>query len=489
MRSAHGSAEYSYDANGNLTSGNDRSISWSSYNKPITLSKGSSSVQFKYNPDRSRYLKDADGVRTLYFDKIYEKIIDNTGNGTIEHKQMIYADGDLVATHSVKELNPDTQTRLKKGATERSNTRSSTLPWWMISTETLYMHRDALGSIDTVTDGAGKVVDRMGYDAFGQRRYGSGLPANYTLLNPSPVTDLFADKTNRGFTGHEHIDEIGLIHMNGRVYDPELGRFLSADPFVQAPYNSQSFNRYSYVMNNPLAYTDPSGFIGDPTDFDGWEGPANGNGNRINDLGDGQEGNGIGALNTDVNGHPDGGYLDGVDNAIETFENAQRLNIYNPTRGWLSFKIVTKGIHQYMVTEPNIAGVPNPRAVMVALIAKAKDVGKLAEKGAAKAKDLAESLSTKTKKAVNKFLGNPYPTKKGVMGKPQAYDPKTGKFLGKNANPGLLNSPAKEFGAGFTHGMAEGLSSGTTGISPVGAVGELGHVLGTITGTIAGLFM
>ncbi|VVH57833.1 Rhs family protein-like precursor, partial [uncultured Gammaproteobacteria bacterium] len=66
--------------------------------------------------------------------------------------------------------------------------------------------------------------------------------------------------TNRGFTGHEHIDEMGLIHMNGRVYDPQIGRFLSADPYIQAPYNTQSYNRYSYVMNNPLKYTDPDGY-------------------------------------------------------------------------------------------------------------------------------------------------------------------------------------------------------------------------------------
>ena len=65
-----------------------------------------------------------------------------------------------------------------------------------------------------------------------------------------------------GFTDHEQLDAVGLIHMNGRVYDPELGRFLSADPFVQAPLSSQSYNRYSYVFNNPLSFTDPSGFIG-----------------------------------------------------------------------------------------------------------------------------------------------------------------------------------------------------------------------------------
>jgi hypothetical protein len=48
--------------------------------------------------------------------------------------------------------------------------------------------------------------------------------------------------------------------MNGRIYDPTIGRFMSADPFIQAPYELQSHNRYAYVMNNPLLYTDPSGF-------------------------------------------------------------------------------------------------------------------------------------------------------------------------------------------------------------------------------------
>lgn len=64
----------------------------------------------------------------------------------------------------------------------------------------------------------------------------------------------------RGFTGHEHLAELGLIHMNGRLYDPVLGRFLQPDPIIQAPHNAQSHNRYSYVLNNPLSFTDPSGF-------------------------------------------------------------------------------------------------------------------------------------------------------------------------------------------------------------------------------------
>ena len=56
--------------------------------------------------------------------------------------------------------------------------------------------------------------------------------------------------------------------MNGRVYEPSLGRFLSPDPFVQAPDNTQSFNRYSYVFNNPLSFTDPSGFVADDRPID-----------------------------------------------------------------------------------------------------------------------------------------------------------------------------------------------------------------------------
>jgi RHS repeat-associated protein len=82
------------------------------------------------------------------------------------------------------------------------------------------------------------------FDAWGKR--------TFVTKDPSLVFD-------RGFTGHEHLDEFGLINMNGRMYDPVVGRFLSPDPYVQAPGFSQSFNRYSYALNNPLKYTDPTG--------------------------------------------------------------------------------------------------------------------------------------------------------------------------------------------------------------------------------------
>ena len=74
------------------------------------------------------------------------------------------------------------------------------------------------------------------------------------------ASQLFSTQTPRGYTGHEQLDHASLVHMNGRVYDPNLGRMLSPDPIVQAPGYSQSFNRYSYVFNNPLSARDPSGF-------------------------------------------------------------------------------------------------------------------------------------------------------------------------------------------------------------------------------------
>jgi RHS repeat-associated protein len=66
--------------------------------------------------------------------------------------------------------------------------------------------------------------------------------------------------TTVGFTGHESEDEFGLVNMKGRIFDPKLGRFLTTDPLVSHPRFSQSWNPYSYVLNNPLSVTDPTGF-------------------------------------------------------------------------------------------------------------------------------------------------------------------------------------------------------------------------------------
>jgi RHS repeat-associated protein len=119
-----------------------------------------------------------------------------------------------------------------------------------------YAHKDHLGSLYALTAQNGSIAvykgqqQRFSFDPWGRRRN----PTNWTMTGV-PTNYLI----DRGFTGHEHLDRLELINMNGRLYDPLLGRFLSPDNYVQAPDNSQAFNRYSYCLNNPLTYVDPEG--------------------------------------------------------------------------------------------------------------------------------------------------------------------------------------------------------------------------------------
>jgi len=159
----------------------------------------------------------------------YEKTL--LANGTTEHKHYVNAAGVTFALYVKREgvLNG-------KPATSIS-----------------YFHHDHLGSIAAVSNEAGVVVERMAYDPWGKRRFPNG--------SNDKLDALYGVSTDRGYTMHEHLDEMGIIHMNGRVFDPLIGRFMSADPHIQFPGNLQSYNRYSYVLNNPLSYTDPSGYF------------------------------------------------------------------------------------------------------------------------------------------------------------------------------------------------------------------------------------
>jgi RHS repeat-associated protein len=100
-------------------------------------------------------------------------------------------------------------------------------------------------------------AEYFSFDAWGKRRNVDATAA----IDDVQYMSLSSQLTNNGFTGHEQLDPVGLVHMGGRVYDPTIGRFLSADPFIQAPDSTQSYNRYSYVMNNPLSLTDPTGYF------------------------------------------------------------------------------------------------------------------------------------------------------------------------------------------------------------------------------------
>ena len=122
--------------------------------------------------------------------------------------------------------------------------------------DTHYLHQDHLDSVVMITDSHGHVVEKNHYDAFGKKR-----PAIIDTTSKPFFAAGFLPITDRSFTGHRYLPEQELIHMKGRVYDPIFGRFLSLDPHIQSPLNSQSLNRYSYVLNNPLSLTDPSGYF------------------------------------------------------------------------------------------------------------------------------------------------------------------------------------------------------------------------------------
>lgn len=120
------------------------------------------------------------------------------------------------------------------------------------NTKTLYHgYYDAQGSLIALTDNSGNVLARYAYDPWGKRV--AAINWNYS---PTYTPTLNID---RGYTMHEHLDEFGLINMNGRVYDPAVAQFLSPDPYIQDGANWLNYNRYAYCYNNPTRYVDPDG--------------------------------------------------------------------------------------------------------------------------------------------------------------------------------------------------------------------------------------
>jgi RHS repeat-associated protein len=223
-----GDRELEYDQNGNVLKNGNTTFEHTPFNKVSKILKDKKVINFYYDSNKFRYKKQDNNTTTYYLGKSYEHI--THANGNTEDKYMIYAGGNLVSIYS----------NLFDSIGE------------LITPATKYLHYDNLGSIDTITDNKGVVEARYAYQPFGKKlnldKYGN-------------ETDTISSVTNRGFTGHEQIDD-ELIHMNARVYDSTLGRFMSADSMIPYMYQTQSFNRYSYVRNNPLKYVDPSGHWG-----------------------------------------------------------------------------------------------------------------------------------------------------------------------------------------------------------------------------------
>ena len=228
------SRTFTYDNNGNQITRSGHSVSWYPSNLPKQINAaGNNTSAFHYDIHGRRYRQIAvhGGVTetTTYVGGLMEVVV---RQGVTSYRHYIAGGTGTVAEHI------------------RDTTGLNT---------TRYLTRDHLGSVDTITSATGSVLVRLSYDEHGERRNELGWSGAVPPADKASVTA----HTRRGFTEHDMLDNLNLVHMNGRVYDPEIGRFISADPFIDGVGNTQGWNRYSYVANNPLSMVDPSGYAGD----------------------------------------------------------------------------------------------------------------------------------------------------------------------------------------------------------------------------------
>lgn len=205
-----------------------QSVSYTCYSRPSRIEEGGVSCSFTYDGDGRRVkMLIANGASPIltryYIGGQYE--LDDKADGTVRR---LYLGGDAYSAPMVY---------VKEGSG----------PWLLYN-----IGRDHLGSVTCIASVDGALVAEYSYDPWGRLRN----PETLELYASGEEPVLFL---GRGFTGHEHLTHFGLINMNARLYDPFTGRFLSPDPYVQAPDFTQNYNRYSYALNNPLKYGDPNG--------------------------------------------------------------------------------------------------------------------------------------------------------------------------------------------------------------------------------------
>jgi RHS repeat-associated protein len=230
-----GAYAYAYDANGNAISRQGDSITWSTYNYPTTVNAGSGStaetVSFNYGPDRRRWQQSYSGNSTTEITSYVGELLEvATSGGVTNYRHYINAGGENIAVYS------------------RQSNGTNTFD---------YVLSDHQASVASITNSSGGVVVGESFTAFGNRRNPStwsGAASNSDLTTAAGIT-------RQGYTFQTQLGLwMGMNHMNGRVEDAITGRMLSADPHIPGKANPQSYNRYTYVNNNPVTYGDPTGF-------------------------------------------------------------------------------------------------------------------------------------------------------------------------------------------------------------------------------------
>ena len=208
-----------------------QTVTYTGFDKANKVKQGSDSLCYTYGYDRQRiFMEEHVGgtTRTKRYVGNCEYVTESDGTTTTDHR-LTYLTGPYGVFAVV----------VTKGGVH----------------EVYYVLKDNLGSWTTITEGSGVAQQRLSYDAWGN------------LRNPNTWATYTSDDTydkpmfDRGFTGHEHLASFGLVNMNGRMYDPVMCSFLSADRYVQSPMSAQGFNRYAYCMNNPLRFVDPTGWL------------------------------------------------------------------------------------------------------------------------------------------------------------------------------------------------------------------------------------
>ncbi|MFL5800699.1 MAG: polymorphic toxin-type HINT domain-containing protein [Roseiflexaceae bacterium] len=210
--SAVNGGAYTYNGNGNLTGGGGRTYTWNTDNHVASVSQTSGSESYSYDADGERVKKVRGSVTTLYDEGLWEE---TAGGAT----RIYYTfNNEVVAVR-------DSATNV-----------------------VTYLHTDHIGTISLATSSAG-VGSVQHYYPWGTQRGGDTIT-----------------QTSLDFTGQRR-DDTGLLYYHARFYDPLLGRFLSSDSKSPNLNNPQDLNHYSYVLNNPVRFNDPSGrcipFIGD----------------------------------------------------------------------------------------------------------------------------------------------------------------------------------------------------------------------------------
>ena len=242
------------DTRGRIGSGPGFTASYTDFDLPTTMTSGSTSAAFRYDAGGERVTKRQGSETTTYVHGLFEQR--QRGSGPATSTWNVTVGGRTVA-------------QITSAASGRPTTS--------------YVHADRLGSPTTVTDASGAVAERYSYGAFGARQRlntRTFQPIDAPHAGPAPLGPVPPERD--GFTSDQVDQELGAVNMRGRMYVPALGRFITPDPIVGSR-NRQSWNAYSYALNNPATLVDPTGF-------------------QSEEAGDGAAGSGIGGYGASCSG-------------------------------------------------------------------------------------------------------------------------------------------------------------------------------------------